>query len=36
MSTDTPAGMILVDLRGQCARYKVHLERAARGVRDVE
>jgi len=30
---DTPAGQMLVDLRGQCARYKVYLERLARTAR---
>lgn len=30
---DTPAGQVLVDLRGQCARYKTYLERVARTVR---
>jgi hypothetical protein len=30
---DTPAGMILIDLRGQCARYKEHLERVGRRIR---
>jgi hypothetical protein len=30
---DTPAGQVLVDLRGQCARYKLHLERLGRSVR---
>jgi hypothetical protein len=30
---DSPAGMILVDLRGQCARYKEHLERVGRRIR---
>ncbi len=30
---DTPAGQILVDLRGQCTRYKTFLERVARTVR---
>jgi hypothetical protein len=29
----SPAGVILVDLRGQCARYKVHLERVSRTIR---
>jgi hypothetical protein len=31
---DSPAGVILVDLRGQCARYKEHLERVGRRLRD--
>jgi len=31
---ETRAGMILVDLRGQCARYKEHLERVGRRLRD--
>lgn len=30
---DSPAGVILIDLRGQCARYKVHLERQGRKIR---
>ncbi len=30
---ESPAGMILVDLRGQCARYKEHLERVGRRIR---
>lgn len=30
---DTPAGQVLVDLRGQCSRYKTYLERVARTVR---
>lgn len=30
---DSAAGMILVDLRGQCARYKEHLERVGRRIR---
>ena len=30
---DTPAGQMLVDLRGQCVRYKVYLERLARTAR---
>jgi hypothetical protein len=30
---DTPAGQMLVDLRGQCARYKVYLERLSRTAR---
>lgn len=30
---DSPAGVILIDLRGQCARYKEHLERVGRRIR---
>jgi hypothetical protein len=30
---DTPAGQILVDLRGQCVRYKAYLERVSRSAR---
>jgi len=30
---DTPAGQMLVDLRGQCARYKTYLERLSRTAR---
>jgi exonuclease VII small subunit len=30
---DSPAGQVLADLRGQCARYRQHLERLGRSVR---
>jgi hypothetical protein len=30
---ESPAGQVLVDLRGQCARYKLYLERLGRSVR---
>jgi tetratricopeptide (TPR) repeat protein len=30
---ESPAGRILIDLRGQCARYKEHLERVGRKIR---
>jgi hypothetical protein len=29
---DTPVGEVLVDLRGQCARYKLYLERLGRSI----
>jgi hypothetical protein len=32
-SPDSPAGQILVDLRGQCVRYREHLERVGRRIR---
>ena len=31
-AADTPAGQMLVDLRGQCARYKLYLERLGRSL----
>jgi Tfp pilus assembly protein PilO len=30
---DSPAGHLLADLRQQCARYKLHLERLSRSAR---